>query len=191
MPAWSSITLVWFQQVRWHNHTDMRLSICRSSYFKCRACVWMNQLEIVPHCNRCSCVITLSWAKWTAVIRVVSLEKRVCGIYIPYYATTKVVVQTYGHVKSCDICFDCFFSFVPPPLHAPGSVRTGAHACYSLWVCHMCLGLPRWRTERWIRATRGATRVLQLDCCQVRPALQRCGVNHQSGWWTISSSRVF
>lgn len=63
--------------------------------------------------------------------------------------------------------------------------------CYWLWVCHMCLGLPRWRTERWIRATRGATWVLQLDCCQVRPAFLRCGVNHQSGWSTTSPNGVF
>lgn len=38
----------------------------------------------------------------------------------------------------------------------------------------MRLGLSRWRAERWIRAARGATGLLRLDCCQVRPTLQ-CG----------------
>lgn len=128
----------------------------------------MNGLEIMPHCNRCSCVIALSWGQLAGNHQSSVRRNRGGGggwRHVLHYAMANAIVHTYGSVKL--MCHLLWLFFSLPRLIR----RVLVH--HWVWVCHMCLGLSRWGTERWIRAARGATGLLQLDCCQVRPTLPR------------------
>lgn len=84
--------------------------------WQCCTCVWMNGLEIMPHCNRCSCVIALSWGQLAGNHQ--SSVRRNRGEeggwrHVLHYAMANAIVHTYGCVKLMCHLLWCHLFFSP------------------------------------------------------------------------------